>query len=68
MLNSLDDLMYINSFSNVMSFLENISEKIKNLNVRFILLGKLLILNENEEQTIENKFNLLREDNCFYAK
>ena len=67
MVNSLDDILYINSFDRVARFLGDIDTVIENKDTRFIILGNLLILNENEEQIIEKDFNLLKKSNYFYS-
>ncbi|MBN2532313.1 MAG: DUF835 domain-containing protein [Spirochaetales bacterium] len=67
MLNSIDDILYINSFKKVISFLNNISKIIEKKDARFIIAGHLLILNEDEEQLIENRFALLHENNFYYS-
>jgi len=66
MLNSLDDILYINSFKSVISFLQNISDVLKGQNARCIFPGNLLILNEDEVRIIQKKFNLLTKDDLFH--
>lgn len=66
MLNSIDDLLYINSFNKVISFLKDILKTIGTKDARFIIPGNLLVLNEDEEKLLENIFVLLNKNNYYY--
>jgi len=67
MVNGLDDMLFINSFDKVIEFMQNMQDIIRKSDVRFILLGNLLTLNEDEEQYIESEFDLLNKINFFYS-
>lgn len=67
MVNSLDDILYINSFNNTINLLHAIDKIIKKENARVIMLGNLLTLNESEERAIEQDFHLLNKSNLFYS-
>jgi hypothetical protein len=67
MLNSIDDILYINSFKEVVRFFKDISTIVKKNHARFIVPGNLLILNEDEEQILEENFNLLNKNNYYHS-
>jgi hypothetical protein len=67
MLNSIDDMLYINSFTEVISLLKRIFVLIKENNARLIIPGNLLIINEKEEQILKKHFTILSKSNLFYS-
>lgn len=68
MLNSIDDILYINSFDEVISFLKDIYKIIKMKDARLIVPGNLFILNEKEEQLIGKDFTVLNKSNFYYSE